>query len=90
MIIQFPGATVSKPAIDAASVRASLKECDRLSQAALTEVANLARLALLDSSLNPSVAQALRMIVVLAEDAENDINVMAEEVGCNWHGESAA
>lgn len=60
-------------AIDAASQEAG-HEIERLALAALAEV---------DPASMPALAATLDAIVFRAQSVANDINCMAEEVGCN-------
>lgn len=70
-----------------------IKEMDGLSQGAFSEIASLARLALLameqpatygnEGSLD-AIARVLTTIKGKAEDIDNCINTVAEGVGCNY------
>ena len=81
-----PGA----PAPDIERLRSAITDIDAFSQGALSEIASIAKLALLWLEQPASyqdtevIAHALSAILGKAKDYENLINCEAENVGCNW------
>ncbi|NMM13592.1 MAG: hypothetical protein HHJ17_08660 [Rhodoferax sp.] len=71
-------------------LRSTITEMDSASQDAFSEIATIAKLALAsletpDAYTNPEcMAIVLNAIFDRAMDVENNINAMAEEVGCNY------
>ena len=68
----------------------AVNNMDRMAQSAFSEIATIAKLALV-SLENPetytdveAMATALKAIFERATDTENNINAMAEEVGSNY------
>lgn len=78
------------PAPDVKRLRGVITDMGAISQGGFTDIATVAQMALLwlDSPNKAAhmevVAQALKLIWCRAEDAENSINAVAEDVGCNF------
>lgn len=71
-------------------LRAAITDMDSLSQHGFSQIASVARLALLametpEAARNPDrLADAFELIWTIAEDVQNCINARAEELGCNY------
>ena len=75
------------------ALSAAVEDIDALSQEAFTEIAALARLAVRaiksgDHDAITDAVIALQAIQTRARDGENDINALAEQVGCNYKNPS--
>lgn len=72
----------------------AVTEMDSAAQGAFSEIATIAKLTLAsletpEAYTNPeSLATVLNAIFDRATDAENSINAMAEDVGCNYKSQS--
>lgn len=81
---------------EVATLRVTIRDIDSLSQCELAKVAAIAQLALAyletpEAYQHPDrIAYALQAIRDTAMDAENCINAMAEDAGCNHVGEREA
>ena len=71
-------------------LRDAITGIDAISQGGFTDIATVAQMALLwlespnKATHMDVVIQALKLIWCRAEDAEDDINRVAEDVGCNF------
>jgi len=87
-------ATTTTPNEDLKALRGALNTIDGLSQDGLSQIATMARLALValehpqGHQIPELMFHTLRAIWGKAEDLENCINVEAERVGCNFVDES--
>lgn len=68
----------------------AIVDMDRTAQGAFSQIGTMAQLALVSLETPEayanleSMATVLKAICARAEDTENSINAMAEEVGCNY------
>lgn len=77
------------------NLKSTVNDIDAQSQDGCSEIAAIAKLTLTamevpDKSVcgHELIAQALKAIWHKAEDTQNYINCMAEDVGCNWTDEA--
>lgn len=86
--------TPSAMTADAQKLRATVNYMDNLSQGGFSEIAAIAKLALMSLETPEghrhldNVVHALRNIWGRADDVQNSINCEAEEVGCNYVDEA--
>ena len=71
-----------------AELRETIKSIDALAQSELEQISSIARLAILgiENKCTEAISHLLHLIWEKSDSLLNDVNVIAEDVGCNHVG----